>query len=153
MRRALASSEEYKYQDVIKLVKDMPEPVFNYVMEKCSQGETVLLDNRAFVSDSEAADLSWLAGHQVIQVKSCLLGVIGAISSLMITCRYSDHLSQQVVGAKVFPVIRGMIELGRLHLPLLKYLRKVRKHSLLYLTCWQSIWCRSVIWHLFTTPI
>jgi hypothetical protein len=99
-----------------------------------SQSPAILLDDKGFVSDSEAAHLAWYAGHRVIEVKVCLLGLLEGLLHLLMVYRHSDKVSQQIAGTKVYDVIEGLIAFGRLRFALLKYVQKVRKRSLPSLT-------------------
>lgn len=117
-----------------KLYKEMPESLFKFNFQHLAIIRDSLLKNIFFISDDEAAEISWDAVSRVVSVRGYLIEMIHQILSLMLTLREMDSLKLDVARPLVYKLTEKCIRM-LIHLePLRTQAKLIREKSITALT-------------------
>jgi gas vesicle protein len=117
-----------------KVYKEMPESLFRYQIQQLEIVRDCLFKNIGFISEDEAAEISWDTVSRVVSVRSYFINLIHQYLSLLLVLREMDKPELDAIRPFVYRIAEQGIRLS-LHLePLRTKAKLIRTKSITALT-------------------
>lgn len=117
-----------------KVYQEMPENLFRYHIQQLEIVRDSLFKNIGFISDDEAAEISWDTVSRVVSVRSYFIKIIHQNLTLILMLRELDKLEFNAIRTLTYQIVDQCIRLS-LHLePLRTKAKLIRTKSVAVLT-------------------
>lgn len=117
-----------------KVYKEMPESLFRYQIQQLEIVRDCLFKNIGFISEDEAAEISWDTVSRVVSVRSYFIKLIHQNLSLLLMLREMDKPELDAIRPFIYRIAEQVIRLS-LHIePLRTKSKLIRKKSVTTLT-------------------
>jgi hypothetical protein len=122
----------------------MDAEIFSHLIKQIEKASENLLSNIGFISNEDAASISWVTAKRVVEFRNHALKVFNNTMSLMLKVRKMDQFNYNAINDLLFESIRSTLLLSKHIDPLREKAETIRKDSILKLTL--KIWCAKTNW-------
>ncbi len=126
-KEGVRESVETQFRQIKKLKKE----TYQALLRDLEFQRTVLVEDKLFISDEDAALVSWFAAQHVIPIKSHLFLFLQHSKQLILTCRDMDEFNYSDITDSLTEIILSGINFSRKYMPLLKHIQLIRHKSLI----------------------
>jgi hypothetical protein len=95
--------------DQHRLLRKMPEPVFNAVMNDLTISRDALLQSQTFITDSDAAELSWWVAQRVVSIRGNLMSLVMHSLVFAQILRASENFDFTSISGTVVKIIEELV--------------------------------------------
>ena len=121
-------------EEVYREIQALSSEQFSLSLEQLSQTQESLLKNYFFITDEEAAVLSWVCANHVIPMKSAMSAMVSSTKQLLVAVRSMDTFNLLIISGPLYKLIESGIYMAKHYMPLLRHAREIRSRNLFGLT-------------------
>lgn len=93
-------------------LKKMSDNVFDLFLSEMTYARGALLSGKSFITDQDAAELSWVAAQRVVTLKGNLTSLMLQVKLFALTLRHAEHLDAMSVSDSVGNIIERLVEIS-----------------------------------------
>lgn len=120
------------YKNFIESMKKLTHSEIEVQIEIINEQRKALIDNKFFVSEEDAANLSWIVASRVLNIKDKLMMFFININYLLTLISQPGTTNQKKVVQYFIPIFRALIDIAKNMKPLYDYTDKIKDRNVIY---------------------
>lgn len=114
-------------------IKKMSESVFDLHLKHIDEAYNSMMNNTAFISDEEAAEISWVVAQHVVNIRNYISELVHSSQIFFAILRSTEEISLEEIADPFYSICEKLIRLSKHLDPLIKQSQRIRQSTLLEL--------------------